>query len=234
MINHFLATLDNDPTAPDGVIWPEFTARTLTPTEISLRGLIIGVGLSREQRFARCLQLVNLVEESPLAPYLTAVDTRITYSKQALRERFSLSGVVVQYTGNHDPAPTLNLVRTDETPEIASYSVTVIGPTDITITDDLGVTVAHAMFYSGGMTGTLDTPDGKSSIIISAVAPDLGDSWNVSYQKPGANWVPLALERSLRSNPKSLMTPDVIRWYERSLISLDRLAAIVVALGYRP
>lgn len=233
MINHFLATLDNDPTPPGDFIWPNFTARTIAADEQSVRAAVIGLNLSRENRFVRCLQLVNLVAESPLVAALTKADPRITYSKGMIQDRMSLGGTVVAYTGPRPTPPRLNLVLTGKTPDVASYTVTCSDGTHATVVDDLGGSLTSAFTFSGGQSSQIPAPNQAAYMVLTGAAPAGGDQWTVQYQKPGASWVQVALSRLENLRPKSLMDSDLAAWYDRSLVPLDRLAAVVVALGTR-
>jgi hypothetical protein len=231
VINHVLATLDNDPTIPDDIIWPDFTARSIEADEASIRSAIIGVNLSRENRIARCLQLVNLLAESPLVSYLTSVDPRITYTKESIQNRLGVSGTVVMYTGTAITPPRLNLVLTASTPDIASYAVICTDGTHATIQDDLGASLASTFTFSGGQSSQISAPNQSAYVILSGATPAAGDRWSVSYQKPGASWVQQAMVRLARVNPKPIMSHTLQVWYDRSPVGLDKLAAVVAALG---
>ncbi len=231
MINHLLATIDNNPTAPNGFVWPTFTARTVSADEASVRSAVIGLNLSRENHFSRCLQLVNLLQESPLASYETAEDPRVTYTKKSIRARYSASGTIALYQGVNDPSPQANLVLTATMPDMASYVLNFTTPTDCTVADDVGATVARTVSFAGGVSSLIEAPGGEASILLTATAPAAGDKWLISYQKAGASWVTQALQRVERSNPKAIMTPELVHWYDRAILPLDRLAAVVAALG---
>lgn len=230
MINHFLAQLDNDPTPPSGFLWPEFTARVIEPEEASIRAAIIGTGLSREEHFLRCLQLTALVTESPLADYLTAHDSRITYSLRAVRDRLEVSGIVVQYTGGNLSPASLNLVVNATTPDSAEWTVTLTSPTAATVTDDLGNSTNETFSMSGGISTLIPLPLGRGSVRVYNNAPQTGDAWVVSYRRPGASWVPQALEKLDSISPATILTPELAAWYSKTPMKLDRLAAVVVGL----
>lgn len=231
MINHFLATLDNVATAPANFIWPTFTPRTVSGLEAGVRGALIGVGLGREQNFLRCLQLVNLVQESPLVGYVTSTDTRLTYTKQALRDRFALSGVVVQDTSDPASDSTVTMIVLPDTPEITAWTLEMDDSTHCTVTDDSGRTVTQTMTYSSGTSNLIDAPLGLASFRFTDAAPASGESWDVSYQAAGASWIPYALARLDTINPVGLLNADLLSWYNNAPTKLDKLAAIVAALG---
>ncbi len=232
MINRFLATLDGDATAPAGILWPALPDRTIDDAEAAGRAALIGVGLGREQRFLRCLQLTCLVEDSPLSGYVTRLGQRVTYTRGFVRDRLRPSGVVASYTGPNDPAPMLNLTVNQTTPEMASWTVTVAGGS-ATIVDDLGFSHVTVISYVAGATNDLLLPFGRGSVRLFNVAPANGDVWTVSYKRPGASWVPLALGRLSGVNLLGLMDRETKSIYLHSPVSLDRLAAAVVALGGR-
>ncbi len=231
MINHVLATLDNDPTQPDDFIWPTFTARTISPAEQSVRSAVIGLNLSRENNFARCLQLANLLAESPLVSYLTAADPRITYTKESIQNRLGISGTIVMYTGTSLTPPKLSLVLTASTPDVASYQITCSDGTHALVQDDLGRSLSNTFTFSGGQSSQISAPSQSAYMMLTGAAPAAGDRWLASYQKPGSSWVQQALTRLARVNPKSIMSPTLQSWYERSPVGLDKLAAVVAALG---
>lgn len=230
MINQFLATLDNNPIAPVGFVWPSFTARAYSTLEGAIRGSVIGYNLSRENSFSRCLQLTQLVIESPMQPYTVAVDPRITFTQKSLQARFALGGIVVTYAGSNMSYGIMSLITTATTPDLATYVVTYLSSSTVSITDDLNNTVVRTFTFSGGTTNTLAVPDGSAFIQVTNATIAAGDSWNVAYQRPGANWTNQALKR-MPVNPESIMTPDVLVWYQNAPSQIDKLAAIVVALG---
>ncbi len=231
MINHFLATLDNNPTAPSNFIWPTFTARRLTDVESSARGALIGVALSREQNFFRCLQLVNLVQESPLVGYVTAEDSRLTYTKQSIRDRFALSGVVVQDTSISPSAATLTMIVQPGTPDIISWTLTMTDSTTCVVTDDSGNSVTQTVTFSSGTSNLFDAPGGLASFRFTVAAPGAGKSWNVSYQQAGSSWIQHALTRMDQVEPTALLTPELLTWYTGAPTKLDKLATLITALG---
>lgn len=233
MINQFLATLDNNATTPDMFLWPAFTPRVISGDEKSVRDAILGANLSRQQLFSRALQLVSLVAQSPLAPYITAADPRLTYDESSIRNRFGVSGTAVAYTGTRPGPPTINLVLSPTTPDVVTYSVIITSSTTATVIDDNGGNVSRTFSFSGGMTTPFSSLNGAASFIITGVAPTAADAWAVGYQKPGANWVEQALGRMDMAPCKAVLTPDLLTWFTRSEIKLDRLAAVIVGLATR-
>lgn len=233
MINQFLATLDNNATPPDMFLWPSFTPRVISGDEKSVRDAIIGANLSRQQLFSRVLQLASLVAQSPLAPYITALDPRLTYNESSVRNRFGVSGTAVVYTGSRGTPPTVSLVLSPTTPDVVTYGITVTSSTTATVTDDNGGSVSRTFAYSGGMAGPISSPNGAASFIMTGVAPTTADSWAIGYQKPGASWVEQALARMGSAPCKSVLTPDLLTWFTRSEIQLDKLAAVITGLATR-
>ncbi len=231
MINQFLATLDNNPVSPANFIWPTFTVRALTNAEASIRGAVIGVGLSREQNFFRCLQLVNLVQESPLVGYVTAADSRVTFSKQSIRDRFALSGVIVQDTSDTPSDSTLTMVVRSTTPDIISWTLAMTDATTCVVTDDTGNSVARTVTFGSGVSDLIDVPGEVASFRFTVAAPADGDSWSVSYQRAGSSWVQSALTRLAGAEPTTILTGDLLQWYTNAPTQIDKLAAVVVALG---
>ncbi len=231
MINQFLATLDNTPTAPVNVIWPTFTARSISGVEATIRGAVIGIGLSRDLNFIRCLQLVNLVQESPLVGYVTAADSRITYTKQALRDRFTVTGVVVQDISDPASDSILTMIVNQSTPAVGAWTLTMQDSTHVHIVDDTGASVVRTIAFSGGMSGVFDAPFGLASFRFTGEAPETDDAWDVSYQATGASWIHEALVRLEGVNPLPLMNADLAEWYNMAPTTLDKLAATIAALG---
>jgi hypothetical protein len=233
MINHFLATLDNNPIAPGGFVWPEFTERVVSPEEASIRATVIGTGLSREEHFLRCLQLTALVAESPLTHHITAKDHRVTYSPKAIQDRLALSGIVVQYTGSNSNPSSLNLVINSDTPDTAEWTVTLTSTTTATTTDDLGNSRPSSFSMNDGISSLINLPLDRGAVRVYGNAPQTGDSWTVSYKRHGANWVADALDKLDRVNPAAVLTPELMHWYLHTPLKLDRLAAVVVGLADR-
>jgi hypothetical protein len=233
MINDFLATLDNIAAAPAGIIWPSFTPRVITDIEATVRAAIIGVNLSREQNISRCLQLADLVAQSPLASYLTARDPRITYSRAAIQSRFAVSGPVVIYTGSQVSPAVISFQALPTTPDIDSWVLQPLNSSTLNILDDRGTSTSASVAFSGGLSNPIALPNGGGQIQLVGTAIAINDSWQLSYRAPGATWVSQALLRMSSIEPRSLMIPDVATWYNQSLLQLDKLAAIVVALGTR-
>jgi hypothetical protein len=234
MFNQFLATLDNNPTAPAQFCWPTFTPRVISPAELYVRDAIIGSAISRETLFLRCLLLTDLVAESPLIDYITATDTRLTYTKQTIRNRFKNSGVVVQDTTVGGSPATLSCIIPPTAPESASWTLTMVDSTHLTIVDDLGNSVEVTISFSGGISNTVTAPGGTMNFVFTVAAPVSGNSWEVSYQRAGFSWIEQALPRSQTINPAGIMTPDILAWYQGAPTALDKLAAIVTAIGSQP
>ncbi len=232
MINDFFATLDNHATAPVGFIWPTFTPRQIGTDEAAIRAALIGVGLAREQHATRCMQLINIVEESPLVSYLRQRDQRITYTKKSLRDRFALSGTISQYVGSNEEHGTANLVLKSTTPDVAAWDLQ-FDDDSILITDDLGQSVSSEFSYSDGVTSIMSDRNSTAQFLISGGEPVSGDSWTVSYQAAGASWIPFALTRLATVNPVPLMSAELASWFYHAPTSLDRLAAVVAMLGTR-
>lgn len=233
MINQFLATLDNNATPPDMFLWPSFTPRVISGDEKTVRDALIGANLSRQQLFSRALQLASLVAQSPLAPYITAADPRLTYDESSARARFGVSGTAVIYTGSRPSPPTINLVLSPTTPDVVTYNVVITSSTAATVTDDTGGNVSRTFAYSGNMAGPISSLNGAASFIMTGVAPTTADSWAIGYQKPGASWVEQALVRMDNAPCKAVLTPDLLAWFTRSEIKLDKLAAVIAGLATR-
>lgn len=233
MINHVLARLDNDLTPPGGIVWPTFTPRTFNDREAVVRVALIGANLGREQRFLRCLQLVSLVEESPLAPRLHRLDPRVTYDRAFVRDRLAPSGTVVQYTGTNLTPSALSLTVNEWTPEMASWLVSITG-TNATVTDDLGNIEVTAFSFAGGITSDIDLPREAGRINLYGATPATGDSWEVSWKQAGASWLQAALIRMANVDVAALYDDELRRLARRSPVPLDRLAATVLAIGDLP
>jgi hypothetical protein len=230
MFNQFLATLDNNPSAPANFCWPVFTARTISAAEAYVRASVLGSG-SRETLFLRGLQLTDLVAESPLAPYITQADQRLTYNKQTIRKIFRNSGIVVQDTTSGGSPATLSVILQPSAPESGSWDLLMTDSTHLQVTDDQGNTNTTVIVFSGGISNVVNAPGGNMSFVFNNAAPTSGNTWDVSYQAPGFSWVSRALVQSQTIEPQAIMTPDVLNWYLSAPTALDRLAAIVTALG---
>lgn len=231
MINDFLATLDNIATAPANVVWPIFTPRIITGTEAVVRSAIIGANLSREQHFSRCLLLTDLVSQSPLSSYVTARDSRITYSRAAIAKRFAVSGPVIAYTGLNPPGPTLYFQALPGSPDIDAWVLQSLSSSILNIVDDSGNITQAAVTFTDGLSNPIILPNGSGQVQLVGTGIEASDSWELSYRAAGATWVQEALGRMSLVDPRSLMSEDILDWYDHDLLQLDRLAAIVAALG---
>jgi hypothetical protein len=234
VINQFLATLDNIPSAPSQFIWPTFTARSVGAVEAQCRAAVIGTNLAREAQFARCLQLVNLVGETPLAPYLTSTDHRLTYTSQTIRNRFALAGLIIQATSSPSPTTQLSFIVLANTPDIGSWTLSMSDSTHVVVTDDFGTTVTRAITFGSGVSSVFSDAAGVAHFQFTGVGPSAGNAWAVTYQRPGSSWIQSALARSETLNPQQLMSRDLLTWYTAAPTAIDRLAAIVATLGTMP
>ncbi len=231
MINDFLVQLDNNQTPPAGFIWPMFEPRVPTPAEAAVRAAVIGINLSREQHFSRCLQLVDVVAESPLSSYITAKDPRLTYTRSTIRSRFAISGPVVLYTGTRDVRPSVNLAVMSSTPDIGAWVLQPTALDAITISDDRGISTTASVTFADGISNPISLPAGGGIVQLVGTDISTSDTWQLSYRAPGASWITLALSRLANVEPRTILTTDLAVWYNKDPLALDKLAAVVAALG---
>lgn len=235
MINDFLAYLDNNPTAPDlstppVVIWPVFTARPITGPEAALRGALIGTNLTRLESFLRCVQLTNLVAESPFSDVLTARDPRVTYTKTALRELFTLQGYAVR-----SPFPVEAVFTAlPGTPAVGRWSLRILtaaaGNGMMSVLDDRGGRGNVAFTYTSQNSGLIRFPSLDGAVTLYG-AITVGQFWEVSFRQKVEPWVQTALGRLDTVSPAGFLSPRLAAAYRASPLKLDRLAAVVVGLG---
>jgi hypothetical protein len=230
MFNHFLARLDNNPVAPDGVLWPTFSPIPESHGLVDLRARLIGLNLSREHAFLRCLQLALLVEETPLAGAVRSFDQRVTYSSTSLQSRLQLGGDVVEYLGANPLAPPLVFSKTPTTPAYAAFTVTMT-PSGLDVVDDQGRSRVTAITMVNGASNDCWSVNDTALFRIHGVAA-LGDSWQATYQTLGASWCTEALARVHDLAPNDLLSETATRMMH-SPVSIDRLAAWVTVLGSR-
>jgi hypothetical protein len=235
MINDFLAYLDNNPAPPDQstppvVIWPAFEARTIVGAEAALRGAIIGTGTTRLESFMRCVQLTNLVAESPFQDALTFNDPRVTYTKTALRELFTLQGFVVQ-----SPFPVEAVFTAlPGTPSVGRWSLRVLsaaaGNGMLSVLDDRGGRGTAAFSYTSQNSGLITFPglDGAVTLYGTIAA---GQFWEISFRQKAEPWVLTAMRRLDTVSPLGFLSPRLAHAYRVAPLKLDRLAAVVAGLG---
>ena len=96
MINSFLATLDNNATAPvvpgstfGNVVWPVFTVKTYTAEEQAARNILYANTTTRVTVFLVSVELLMLVEESVHVGRITKDSPVVTYTREQLIGLFS-------------------------------------------------------------------------------------------------------------------------------------------------
>ena len=235
MINDFLAHLDNNPVSPDSssipvVMWPVFTARPIVGDEATLRGVLIGTGLSRLETFLRCAQLTDLVAQSPFQDSVTYRDPRVTYTRTALRSLFVLQGFAVQ-----SPFPVEAVFTAlPKTPTVGRWFLRVLtasaGSGTVSVQDDRGGTGVAAFTYTAQTSSLITFPflDGAATLYGTIAA---GQYWEITYRQKAEPWVQVAASRVDSLSPASFLSPRLADAFRTCPLQLDRLAAVVAGLG---
>ena len=235
MINDFLAYLDNMATPPDQtsapvVIWPSFVPRVVTGPEAALREVLIGANLPRSENFMRCVQLADLVAESPFQDVIVARDPRVTYTKAALRSLFALQGFAVQSPS----VVEVMFTALPGTPEIGRWFLRVVsaaaGDGVLSVLDDRGGTGTVAFTYASD-TSSLITFPGLDGAVTLYGAIAAGQYWEISFQQQTEPWVQVALRSLGVIQPLSFLSPRLGAAFRTAPLALDRLAAVVAGLG---
>ena len=235
MINDFLVRLDNNPAAPDlstppVVIWPSFTPRTITGQEAALRGALIGTNLTRLESFMRCAQLANLVAESPFSDVIVANDPRVTYTKTALRELFTLQGYAVRSPFQVEAVFTALPL----TPSVGRWSLRILtasgGNGTMSVLDDRGGSGTAAFSYTAQNSGLIRFPHLDGAVTLyGTITP--GQFWEISFRQKAEPWVQTALGRLDATSPTGFLSPRLAAAYRTAPLKLDRLAAVIAGLG---
>jgi hypothetical protein len=125
VINSFLVTLTNTETPPvnpnstgGNVLWPDnVLVKTYTgPAELA-RTVLFDNESDDLKRFLTAIQLLWVVENSVLAPLITADDPRISYTKEQLLGQFTMAVYTPQQIsrilGSFDDIPALQFLQGD-------------------------------------------------------------------------------------------------------------------------
>lgn len=227
MINHFLASLDNNPIAPGDIYWPSFTARTVAAQTQWLRDKFIGVGLQRRHNFLRCIQLLWVVEESSLVDRVTSYDTRITYDRASLQGLVQQRGTVSVLTAGATTA-VANL-QVYGTMEFGEWTVSISG-TSLTISDPTGASVVSTVTWTNGSTGAVAVPGGGGGAITLSGGPTTIGTWHVIRYAPVVPWVQTCLTNITDSSIRAALPADLLAHYDATPFTVEKLAAVVCSL----
>ena len=144
-MNGFLASLDNNATAPvngmsttGNVLWPSpFLVQTYTDAEQEIQVRLFGACPTRFIRFAKSIQLLWLVEDSVLSSSILETDPAITYANQLTGQ---LEGVSATYlTAATDALAQLDYMQ----PGILENDLREVWETALTPADKLAAFVVH-------------------------------------------------------------------------------------------
>ena len=238
MINHFLTYLDNVAEPPGDVLWPKFTPRLIGPDEQDLRDEIIGAGIGRREHFLRCVQLTYLVSNSPFVDAITAVDPRVTYSKEALRDLYRLTGAVVQASGTN-PLARLVFGARSTTPDVARWILRITtaggGTGTMAYSDADGLHAVLPFTYGADVSSVIELPNEQGVVTLYGTSFDVGDSWTINYQGDINSWVGSIFHRIPAVDPSDVLTPALLRQFKAAPLAIDKLAAVAAGLGgYAP
>lgn len=224
MINHFLAKLDNNPVAPTEWPWPTFTAKARGVDEKTWYDLVIGTGLAREHSFRRCLALDAVVSSSSLAGYRRAVDPRITYTNQDVRDRLNAYGWIINSSVG---AGVASPVFSPLAPAYLLSTVTATGTNTVTVAPAVGLPFIANVTFSGGNSNAISlVSDGSASITISGSSLTIGQTWTVQRSVWENDYArAIAVVNQLKI--PTWLPPDLLSAYNSFTRDTERVAAVI-------
>lgn len=237
MFNAFLARLDNDPTDPGDILWPEFEPAEISEAERGVRSALLGNARRRRIRFLRAAELTYLVMNSPWADTVRQADPRVTYTDAGLRELYRFTGTVVTPTGQLSPGTQLVFGTTPNSPEVAQWHIrlTAVSGSSVTavVTDELGSTTL-TIPISGDVSATVELPRSEGVITFYGAQNLLiNAAWDVLYQGDVTSWIDRLLSTPVEAelDVTPILSPRLLRGYRAAPLRIDKIAAVAAALG---
>lgn len=224
MINHFLASLDNNPTSPGDWVWPVFTARTRSAAAQNWVDSIIGSNIPRELLFRKCLVLDGLVAYSEVAEYRTKIDSRISYTVDDSMSRVRNYGWSVTSSLS---APILTPILI-KAPKYNVSVVTAASSSSVSVASSFG-TETQSITYTGGVSDPFNLIIGGGITGKFGAAITAGQTWTFSIYQD---------EDVITNGLKAVRTFGEPFWLPQELLTLyrnlrtdtDKLACVIVGL----
>jgi hypothetical protein len=226
MVNHFLAALDGIAAPPTGIVWPD-SAVNAQPS--ALRSALLGAVTYRQFNFLKALQLLVLVEESSLIDEITAVDTRVTYTRSQVVSILTSFGTAVQSTG----ASTTSVINLAVQPTVEYASCTIYTADGLTfqVSNDLGVQNTTTTFSGSGLSGAILTPDSQVTLTVSGGQPTAKSSWVATYWNPRQPLATTLVQQLDMAGLRPHIRTDLLDLFDRTPLVHEKIAAAIVSLA---
>jgi len=226
MLNHFLATLDGNPIAPVGVLWPSFTEQVGLPV---LREHLFGQPRYRQQRFLTALELLILVEESSLMNETTKVDPRVSYTRGQVIRLLSSIGSAIQSVGaTTTSALNLNLIG-----EVAYGDWELFTSDGLTyrVSNELGSSNTTVTFSGAGVSSVITSPDRRVSFYVTGGQPAANSAWSVVHWTPSTPSATRLVTTFDVTAMRGYVRTDLLDLYDTAPLMTERIAVAIVSLG---